>query len=221
MNGRKIDRRYRQRGDMYIWLLSLGQRTKSEPETSISYCRQALTIKPWLAQGGGEKNCTNSHKKRIFCGSWCNFFTAPFWHKAVKANIISSTARWLFKSKVRSSVLFFVGEEKEGVWQIVIPPPPPPPRCPEVENRCGVVIVWQCDKVLTACRRLEVFCFLPDSDFSGQGAKSTVFFFSKSWTCATDITWKRFWGVWQISEWSWSGWDSQIRKNQCFVLHCI
>ena len=44
--------------------------------------RRALPIsslrlaKHSVEKGGGEKKCTNSHKK-VFCGCWCNFFSPP------------------------------------------------------------------------------------------------------------------------------------------------
>ena len=31
----------------------------------------------YLGKGAVKKNCTNSHKKKVVCGCWCNFFSPP------------------------------------------------------------------------------------------------------------------------------------------------
>ena len=89
------------------WTTSLGARTHDKPTTQVARSMQVDCKMSWLrpgsppapfcsrsqavtgpkcetgvllltmAQGGGEKNCTNSHRNNFFCGCWCDFFSPP------------------------------------------------------------------------------------------------------------------------------------------------
>ena len=70
----------------------------------------------WPCEGGGEKNCTNSHKKRFFCGCWCNLFSpAPF---LVHRSFASSWKTTYRESRGRAIKLTATASDsKEGGWR--------------------------------------------------------------------------------------------------------
>ena len=55
---------------------SYGTHMHAKAEISKQLTRASTSV-PVLCKGAVKKNCTNSHKKILFCGCWCIFFTAP------------------------------------------------------------------------------------------------------------------------------------------------